>query len=666
VASVKNANNTGVAGVTITFTAPSSGASGTFAGGVNTAVTNAQGQATSPVFTANGTPGSYTVMASVDGLTANYSLTNGRVLESIAVTPTSPAIVKGDTQQFTAMGTYSDGSTQNLTSTVTWASGTTSVATINSSGLATGVAAGTSNITAGMSGVTSPADELTVASLSSSAAYAGLDAATQGLWTGKYGANGYLIANDTTSPPSYATVSLTGDSTYTWAGASSANCPRGLQVTSGSATCIGSAYYSSSSFTINVNLTDGNTHRVSLYLVDWDSMARAETISILDAASNQVLDTQSFANFHNGVYAVWNVQGHVLIQVTKTGGNNAVVAGIFFDAAPPSAATYSGLDTTTQGTWTGKYGADGKVIANDISVLPAYATVSLTGDTVYTWAAASSANCPRGLQVSSGSANCIASTYYASSSFTINLNLLDGNAHRIALYLLDWDSAARAETISILDATSNAVLNTQTFSSFHNGAYAVWNVQGHVLIQVTKTGGSNGVVAGIFFDTAPTTATYSGLDTATQGTWTGKYGSNGEIIANGTNTTPGFATVSLTDDTAYTWAASTTDVRALQTSSGASSRIASAFYSSSSFVVNLNLTDGNVHKISLYLLDWDGSAREDTISIVDAENNTVLNTQSFSSFHNGEYAVWNVQGHVLIQVTKTGGSNAVVSGIFVD
>jgi hypothetical protein len=51
---------------------------------------------------------------------------------------------------------------------------------------------------------------------------------------------------------------------------------------------------------------------------------------------------------------------------------------------------------------------------------------------------------------------------------------------------------------------------------------------------------------------------------------------------------------------------------------------------------------------------------------VDAENNTLLNTQSFSSFHNGEYAVWNVQGHVLIQMTKTGGSNAVVSGIFVD
>ncbi len=130
VATVTNGSNTAVAGVTVTFTAPSSGPSGTFAGGVNTAVTNAQGQATSPVFTANSTPGSYIVMASVDGLTANYSLTNGKILKSIAVTPTSPAIVKGDSQQFTAIGTYSDGSTQNLTSTATWASGTTSVATL--------------------------------------------------------------------------------------------------------------------------------------------------------------------------------------------------------------------------------------------------------------------------------------------------------------------------------------------------------------------------------------------------------------------------------------------------------------------------------------------------------------------------------------------------------
>ena len=51
-------------------------------------------------------------------------------------------------QQFTATGTYSDNSTQNLTSQVTWASATHSTATITAGGLATGVGAGTSSISA--------------------------------------------------------------------------------------------------------------------------------------------------------------------------------------------------------------------------------------------------------------------------------------------------------------------------------------------------------------------------------------------------------------------------------------------------------------------------------------------------------------------------------------
>ena len=68
-------------------------------------------------------------------------------LVSVAVTPGNPAIVKGASVQFTATGTYSDGSTQALTN-LTWRSGSTKVATIRSSGLATGVAAGSSTIQA--------------------------------------------------------------------------------------------------------------------------------------------------------------------------------------------------------------------------------------------------------------------------------------------------------------------------------------------------------------------------------------------------------------------------------------------------------------------------------------------------------------------------------------
>ena len=79
------------------------------------------------------------------------------VLTSIAVTPANPSVSAGQTEQFTATGTYSDNSTQNLTSSVTWASATPTVASISSTGLAQSLATGTTNITATLGGVTSPA-----------------------------------------------------------------------------------------------------------------------------------------------------------------------------------------------------------------------------------------------------------------------------------------------------------------------------------------------------------------------------------------------------------------------------------------------------------------------------------------------------------------------------
>ncbi len=48
---------------------------------------------------------------------------------------------------------------------------------------------------------------------------------------------------------------------------------------------------------------------------------------------------------------------------------------VAIENASPS-AKYIGLDTTTQGTWTGKYGAGGELIANDLTNAPAYATAT--------------------------------------------------------------------------------------------------------------------------------------------------------------------------------------------------------------------------------------------------------------------------------------------------
>ena len=81
-------------------------------------------------------------------------------LSSITVSPSSASIVAGSTQQFTAACSWSDSTT--TCPTLTWASSATSKATVDSSGLATGVAVGSSNITAAASGVTSNNGALTV------------------------------------------------------------------------------------------------------------------------------------------------------------------------------------------------------------------------------------------------------------------------------------------------------------------------------------------------------------------------------------------------------------------------------------------------------------------------------------------------------------------------
>jgi hypothetical protein len=79
--------------------------------------------------------------------------TTSATLTSIVVTPSNPGIGVTATEQFTATGHFSDGSSLNLTRQVTWSSTDVSVAVINSSGIATPVATGTTTITATLNGM---------------------------------------------------------------------------------------------------------------------------------------------------------------------------------------------------------------------------------------------------------------------------------------------------------------------------------------------------------------------------------------------------------------------------------------------------------------------------------------------------------------------------------
>lgn len=78
------------------------------------------------------------------------------LVDTIQISPTAQTVAAGQTAQFTAAGIIGHGShpssTEDVTDQVTWTSSSPSVATINSSGLATGVSAGTTTVTASLNG----------------------------------------------------------------------------------------------------------------------------------------------------------------------------------------------------------------------------------------------------------------------------------------------------------------------------------------------------------------------------------------------------------------------------------------------------------------------------------------------------------------------------------
>jgi 6-phosphogluconolactonase (cycloisomerase 2 family) len=109
--------------------------------------------------------GTTAIEAQFSGVTGSTTLSvTAAEISSISVTPGTPAIADGTTQQFTATATLSDGTTQDVTSSATWTSGTTATATIDpSTGFATAVDPGQSIITATVGAVSGTAT-LTVTS----------------------------------------------------------------------------------------------------------------------------------------------------------------------------------------------------------------------------------------------------------------------------------------------------------------------------------------------------------------------------------------------------------------------------------------------------------------------------------------------------------------------
>jgi len=163
-----------------------------------------------------------------------------------------------------------------------------------------------------------------------------LDTETQGNWKGVYGQDGFNIIIDTEAYPSYADVVASGKSDYTWN--ASTTDVRAMERAAGTDR-LAACWFQSTPWTIDIDLTDGRKHQVAVYFLDWDSTVRGTNVEVQDAATGEVLDTQEMTDYNAGKYLVWEIRGHVVINILHAAGANSVISGLFFDKAANKGAS---------------------------------------------------------------------------------------------------------------------------------------------------------------------------------------------------------------------------------------------------------------------------------------------------------------------------------------
>jgi hypothetical protein len=170
--------------------------------------------------------------------------------------------------------------------------------------------------------------------------------------------------------PSFVQVSLANQNAYCWAPSTSDASALADPTTAGNS--FASAWYSSSNFTVDLDFTDGQAHRVAFYMVDYDDSARTQTVDVINPATSAVLDAQTVSNFSGGEYLVFDLTGNVELKFTNTNSSTtAVLSGIFFGApgspaiggSTVASASFVTADTKTQGSWQGVYGSSGYDLA---------------------------------------------------------------------------------------------------------------------------------------------------------------------------------------------------------------------------------------------------------------------------------------------------------------
>jgi hypothetical protein len=326
--------------------------------------------------------GSTTITASLNGINGNAALAvavTPRTLTSIAVSPSNASLSVGATRQFSATATYSDNSTQDVTATASWTVVTAAVATVNSTGLATGVAAGSTTVGASLSGVSGTSTLNVVAkvvsaiSVSPSPASIVAGATQQFTATATYTdgstANATATASWTVATTTVATISSTGLAAGVAAGSTTvtaslggvsgtaklsvvAKTPTAISVSPSTASIVAGA---TQQFTATATYSDSSTANVTATASWTVATTTAATISSTGLATGVAAGSTTVTASLSGVSgtAKLSVVAKAVTAISVSPSTASIVAGATQQFT--ATATYNDSSTanvTAAANWT--------------------------------------------------------------------------------------------------------------------------------------------------------------------------------------------------------------------------------------------------------------------------------------------------------------------------
>jgi 6-phosphogluconolactonase (cycloisomerase 2 family) len=353
---------------------------------------------------------------------------------------------------------------------------------------------------------------------------------------------------------------------------------------------------------------------------------------------------------------------------------NGLIATEGLDRGPLAVFVPSSSSSDT--SWVGAFGSEGYDLAgwgggeSDASYLPD-ATVSLVHGSRDVWAANTSDT--RALESPNGSTRTAAG-YYDPKQLEVKLTFHAAYSGNLRLYAVYWGQGGSKEFESLKVGASSEVIFSnnpdQGSQGFNNGQWAIFPISepagGSVTIVVNgESWPSGAVLSGIFLGDAGTPPGAPTVSTSPQGTWTGALGSAGYDLAGWDGSTdvsdmPN-SSLSVAQGSRYVWTSSTEEARALRSPDGLT-REAATYYDPNELRLALKFTTAYTGNLHLYALDWDSTARRETITV-----NGQTATLS-SPFNQGAWVTFPISAAagetVTIVVDRTAGANAVLSGIF--